>query len=87
MLAISSVHTLALASTFTPSTGVLVVLGGLIGGAAIALRLAWLRVRTRRRDQRRELALQRLSVSQIMEPATAGVPITMTLPGTVRVLV
>lgn len=82
MLATPSAHLPALAapSAILATPLVIVVLCALILGPALIGGAIWLRARSRRRDQRRERALQRLTVAQVMEPATAGVPITTSLP-------
>ncbi len=79
MLAIPFVHALPLSSVSTAAVPLTIVLCALIVCAALVAGFLWLRERMRRRDQRRTRSLQRLTVAQLMEPATAGVPITMTL--------
>lgn len=81
MLALPPIHLAALASSPTTRAAASLAIGvlcALVICALLALALTRLRERTRR-DQRRERALQRMTVAQVMEPAAAGVPITMPL--------
>ena len=80
MFAIPTALASALASQAAAIATPLIVLGALVLCALLAGGFAWLRARVRRRDQRCERALQRMTVAQVMEPARGGVPITMSLP-------